>query len=935
MNHAESKFSIVHINLRGFRANWQSLLQYLESIHLPDVVTINESKLNHSIDVHLPHYFCASRRDSSHGHHGSLIFVKNGICDVHDISHLKEKYVEEVIGIRINGKSIRPTVNVCTYYNPPGNYINPNILHYCSKLKGSTFILGDLNCKNAAWGSTRDDPQGDHLLHSLNDHNFAILNDGNMTRSDPIYGTEQVLDIAACNFSALSYFRKFTVGHDVGSDHFPLVVDSMLSSFSSCVQLRNWKKADWQLYKNILEQHSSHSMETADDVDCAISSLTSIMNEAIDQACPLVNARFSNSSKFTPEMLSIVKEKRSLRRKKCNAVRNGNHLEVLYLQKLINRKSKDLKKLQQRKHQTDLTQKCHELNTTKNSARFFRLFDELSKSKKGKTHQNSPLVREDGSNVETDKEKSEVFATHLEKCHQISEYHLFDNKWRNEVENYVKEKRMAFQVDRKSKYAEAEPGDDSMLISDISAEEVIENLRHCKDKSAPGEDKISYRMLKKSPANVFSLLSSIYSTCLRLRYFPKAWKKATVTMLPKPGKDCTVAKNNRPISLLSCMGKVYERIVANRLSSFMERKKLFCPYQSGFRKGRMTAEQLLHLIEESSIAIKKKQITAALFLDAEAAFDQAWQDGIRYKLHNHLKLPQRLVRLLSSFLTDRSLTVKVGNDTSREVKMAAGTPQGSCLSPLLYIILVNDIPEKVTESGSLSQFADDIGIWSRAYTFRGATSKLQKSIDCLEGWCRRWRIKLNPSKSNLLFIRRLPEKMPEDICVQLFDGVVKPCTSAKFLGLEIDERLTFSKHIDEKIKSAKVRLNLFQMLSRGGVDNTTLIRLYKTYIRPLIEYGCLATLMAKDESIQKFQKVQNEFIRICLNLPRYIRTTLLHEAACLETIKERMTFLGRKHFTNIRKLSFIEDMCHEFKETIALNNFKCPLDFLVENSTLS
>ena len=823
MNHAESKFSIVHINLRGFRANWQSLLHYLESIHLPDVVTINESKLNQSIDVHLPHYFCASRRDSSHGHHGSLIFVKNGTCDVHEIRHLREKFNEEVIGISINGRNNRPTVNICTYYNPPGNFINPNILHHCKKLKGATFITGDFNCKSAAWGSTRDDSQGEHLLHSLNDHNFAILNDGSMTRIDPVHGTEQVLDIAACNFSALSYFQKFTVGQDVGSDHFPFLVESTLSSYSSCAQLRNWKKADWQLYKNILEKHDTHSMETAEDVDSAVSSLTSSMNEAIDQACPLVNARFSKSSNFTPEMLSIVKEKRSLRRKKCDAARNGRHLEVLHLQKLINKKSKLLKKLQQQQHRADLTQKCHELNRTKDSAKFFRLFDELAKSRKGKQCQSTPLRREDGSNVDTDKEKAEVFASHLEKCHQINEYHGFDKNWRNTVENYVKERRTAFQVDRNSIYAETEPGDDNNLLSDISTEEVIENLRRCKDKSAAGDDKISYRMLKKLPLKVLSHLSSIYNVCLRTGYFPKAWKKATVTMVPKPGKDCTSAKNHRPISLLSCIGKTFERIIANRLSSYMERKKMFCVYQSGFRKGRMTAEQHLRLTEESSIAMKKKQITAALFLDAEAAFDQAWQDGIRYKLHNQLKLPQRFVRLLSSFLSDRSLIVKVGKDTSRAVKMAAGTPQGSCLSPLLYLILVNDIPEKVTESGSLSQFADDIGVWSRAYTFRGAMSKLQKSVDILEGWCRRWRIKLNPSKSNLLLIWRLPEKMPEDICIQLFDGMVKPSTSAKFLGLELDERISFSKHIDDKVKNAKVRLNLFKMLSRGGVDNSTLI----------------------------------------------------------------------------------------------------------------
>ena len=929
MNAQKSSISIVHINLRGFRANCQTFMHFLESIDFPDIITINESKLNPSIDAYLPHYYCASRKDSHHGHHGSIIFVKHGISDVHEITSFREYFTEEVIGIRITGKNDRPAINVCTYYNPPGKYVNPDIFRHCSKLRGATFISGDINCKNAAWGSTRDDPQGDHLLHVLNENALAILNDGNMTRYDPVHGTEQALDLAVCNYSALSYFQKFTVGPDVGSDHFPIAVQLNLLSYASVIQLRNWKKADWKLYKQTLETYETQEITTADDVDIVINSLSSAMNDAIDKACPLVNVRFSKSSNFTPEMLSIVKEKRSLRRKKCNASRNGDYPEVLRLQKLINKRTKDLKKQQILKRRENLTRKCHELNCTKDSTKFFRLFDELTQSKGSKQQLSSTISLSDGTKATTDKEKSELFASHLEKCHQINEYHGFNDSWRNTVENYVNDRSIAFKVNKNDFYTAEEPGDDDVLVCDISVEEIADNPKRCKDKSAPGKDKITYQMLKKLPRKIFDTLSSVYSACLRLGYFPDIWKKATVTMLPKPGKDSTLAKNHRPISLLSCLGKVYERIVANRLSAYMERENLFSPYQSGFRKGHMTAEQLLRLVEESSISIKKRQITAALFLDAEAAFDQAWQDGIRYKLHQQLKLPQRLVRLLSSFLTNRSLSVKVGDEISRAVEMAAGTPQGSCLSPLLYVILVNDVPEQVTESGSLSQFADDIAVWSRAYTFHEATRRLQNSVNMLEGWCRRWRIKLNASKSNLVLIHKLPEKRPDDLGIMLFDDIVHPCHNAKFLGLDIDDRLSFNGHLDEKVKKAKVRLNIFKMLSRGGVDNGTLIRLYKTYIRPLIEYGCVATVAAKMETINKFQKIQNEFIRVCLNLPRYIRTDLLHEAACLETIKERITTLGKKHFGAIRNLGIIDDLCRQYHDTIPLNNFKCPLDFLI------
>ena len=113
---------------------------------------------------------------------------------------------------------------------------------------------------------------------------------------------------------------------------------------------------------------------------------------------------------------------------------------------------------------------------------------------------------------------------------------------------------------------------------------------------------------------------------------------------------------------------------------------MFAKSQSGFRRKRMTSEQLLRLLEESHCAFKKQQSTAALFLDAEAAFDRCWHSGIMYKLKVNLNLPDRIIRLISSFLTDRTLRVLFEGSLSQTVYLKAGTPQGSPLSPLIYNI---------------------------------------------------------------------------------------------------------------------------------------------------------------------------------------------------------------------------------------------------------
>ena len=310
-------------------------------------------------------------------------------------------------------------------------------------------------------------------------------------------------------------------------------------------------------------------------------------------------------------------------------------------------------------------------------------------------------------------------------------------------------------------------------------------------------------------------------------YFPKAWKHAKTIMVPKPGKDLSSAKNYRPISLLSCLGKLFERLLAGRISKYIEQKGLFNKNQSGYRKGKMSSDHLLRLVEESHVGFREGEEMAGLFLDAEAAFDKCWHDGIRYKLKKNLDLPDRLVRVLSSFLTDRTLQVTETGLFSKIVKLRAGTPQGSCLSPLIYIISVNDLPTGEQKGTSQFQFADDIAILGKGKNAVLAVQNVQKAVNGIEGWCRKWRVKLNGDKSNLVIISRKRKKLDVNLCVLLFNDVVRPVTKAKFLGVAIDSSLRFKDHIQELTARAEKRLNILKILAWGGMEPKTMIRLHK------------------------------------------------------------------------------------------------------------
>ena len=214
------------------------------------------------------------------------------------------------------------------------------------------------------------------------------------------------------------------------------------------------------------------------------------------------------------------------------------------------------------------------------------------------------------------------------------------------------------------------------------------------------------------------------------------------------------------------------------------------------------------------------------------------------------------------------------------------------LSPLIYIISVNDLPTGENRGTQQFQFADDIAICGSGKDKLMAVRKVQRAVDDVESWCRKWRVKLNGDKSNLVILSRKKKKQHENLCILLFNDVVRPISKAKFLGIEIDNVLRFKQHIQALAQRAEKRLNILRILSWGGTEPKTLIRLYKVYVRSIFEYGAVAFLHCPNSTLDIMQKIQNKAIRICLRLPMYVSLKILHKNSCLPTIKERLHQLG-------------------------------------------
>ena len=236
------------------------------------------------------------------------------------------------------------------------------------------------------------------------------------------------------------------------------------------------------------------------------------------------------------------------------------------------------------------------------------------------------------------------------------------------------------------------------------------------------------------------------------------------------------------------MCKAMEAMVTKRLLHHLETGNHIKPDQSGFRKGHSCLDHILRLENEIKKAQLNRQYLAAVFLDFSKAFDMVWHDGLLSKLAQN-GVEGNMANFINSFLQDRSLSVKIGNNRSDPMALDNGTPQGSIISPTLFNIMINDLFDHVNSPTQTSKFADDGAIWVKHRDISQIRKKLQSALDGVDQWCNKWGFTLSSEKTvGVLFKRRGKDAMIPRVSIK--GKPIKFEKSAKFLGVILDQHLT-------------------------------------------------------------------------------------------------------------------------------------------------
>jgi len=852
-------------NANGLSNHRQELISFLQNHHI-DVMLISETHFTVKSYLKIPNYnIYDTKHPDGTAHGGSAIIIKS--CIKHfELEKFKHDFIQAT-SVRIEDWT--GPITISALYSPPKHkIISEQYLQYFDTL-GHRFIAGgDYNAKHTQWGSKSITTKGRQLLKAMNIKKLIHLSTGLPTywptdkRKSP-----DLIDFCVAKGISHNYL-DIEPSLDLSSDHSPIIVKicTTIIKNNQTNMLHN-KKTNWETYKSTLNDviKLNIPLKTKEDLDVAIKNLNSSIILAAKRATPTQSNK-NKDIECPIEIKKMIENKRKLRKiwQTTRAPADKNKL---------NRASNELRTTLNVLKNSAIQNYLENLSPTE--ATDYSLWKATKKLKRPQQHI-PPIKKNDGNWARNDAEKTIAFAEHL--VNVFKPHAIIDQ---SEEESVI------------HKYLEA-PYQLSPQIRYYSKFEIKATILNLKTKKAPGHDRITAKLIKELPDKCLLLITYIFNTILRLGYYPNEWKIAEIIMIHKPGKDPEYTESYRPISLIPIISKVFEKLLLKRLKPIITRENIIPDHQFGFREQHSTIEQVHRIVKKISNDLEEKRYCSAAFLDISQAFDKVWHEGLKFKLKKCL--PHHFAMIINSYLTNRHFVVKYNESKTSLYPIASGVPQGSVIGPFLYLLYTADIP--VSEETMIATYADDTALLSSHSDPDTASTLLQKSLDATSKWMKKWKIQANENKStHVTFALRRGNCPP----VSINGNVVPHSDHVKYLGMHLDRRLNWTKHILTKRKQLGLTLRKYYWLigRTSKLSLTNKLNIYKAIIKPVWSYGIQMWGTASNSNIKIIERFQAKTLRIITDAPWYVPNEAIRRDLQLPTVKEVITLHYTKYFERL------------------------------------
>ena len=388
---------------------------------------------------------------------------------------------------------------------------------------------------------------------------------------------------------------------------------------------------------------------------------------------------------------------------------------------------------------------------------------------------------------------------------------------------------------------------DTSKVYPFSEGEYNKGVAVLKNNKAAGRDDILVEQLKHLGPKAHKWLLTMLNICFMENKIPTIWRQSKIIAILKPGKDSSIPKNYRPISLLCHTYKLYERMILNRIATTIEQHLI--KEQAGFRSGKSCTSQLLNLTQHIEDGYEEGMITGTAFVDLSAAYDTVNHRLLIQKLYN-TTLDSQLCRVIQNLMSDRRFYVELNNERSRWRIQKNGLPQGSVLSPTLFNIYTNDQP--ILDGTRSFIYADDLCVTAQYPTFQEVEQQIEEALGELTHYYRSNSLRANPDKTQVTAFHLRNREAKRSLQVS-WNGVdLENTDTPKYLGVTLDRTLSYKTHIHNTKMKVATRNNLLKKLanSRWGTNartirTTALALCYSTaeYAAPVWERSAYAHLL--------------------------------------------------------------------------------------------
>ena len=821
-NNNVNKCRVLYNNIRGLYKNIKDL-QIISRNY--DIILCSEtlvSNYRNVSEILLPGFNKPTllRRDSRPRVRGLATYIRSGFS-----ATLKKDNVcncHEVQLIRICSRSNNFYI-FSIYRNPDlDDSIYDCLLSCMSDIqeqdrKSSFIFVGDLNAHHREWLNSTSATD----RHGIAALDFANLSGCDQVINEPTHQHGNCLDLLLTDVpGVVDATVKPPLG---GSDHSCITFSLKLGfaipnvSFSRKVYLKS--RVDWPRVNRDLEDINwSHIYKSPDP---AIE-LNNILSSIIDRRVPTktIRRRLSDKAWFNEDCVNAFNDKQSAYR-----LWTRNRSRLLWDNYV-----------QQRRHaqyvfgiaHTEYNNGIRESLLTASHPR--KWWSTLKTFLFGVNTSLPPIRTEDGSVTADPSKMAEVFSSVFQRkqCDQVLEL-----------------PPTCFPPPKFTYFA-------------FKSSEVKYYLRGLDSHGGSDPNNIFPLFLKMTADFIAPKLAKIFRDLMRLGSFPESWRTANITPIPKGSNPSQFPLDYRPISITPIISKIYEKLISRRLYKFADSINFLPATQFGFRKGLGTTDALLLLTHDLQSSLDKRAESRVVSLDFSSAFDLVNHQALLYKL-KLMGVGGSVFGILKDFLTNRRQRVSVDGSFSQFKPVVSGVPQGSVLGPLLFILFTADMWNNL--ENKIISYADDTTLYAEVNSpcdRNIVADSLNRDLRNIQSWCSTWGMKLNPSKTHSIIVSRSRTQFPLHPPLNLCGAVLEVNNSLELLGVTLDNKLTFERHIRNVASSIAQKTGLIRKCYKTlGNNDDSVLKSFYAFILPCFEYCSSVWGSASDSHLRILDRALN------------------------------------------------------------------------------